>query len=184
MKKISLKVATCLVAGCFLFSSCIGSYSLFNKYTKWETQMTGSKYLNAIIGFVLDIVCIPVTLLVDHLVLNTIEFWSGENPLASNVGKTKQVMGEDGRLYAVKTLKNGYEVTAPNGEVVLFEHNKKDNSWWMTQNGQKQEIFRFSPDGKSISVNMKGEEKQFTLNQQGVYEAQMAAGNGLFFAAR
>ena len=184
MKKISLKVATCLLAGCFMFSSCIGSYKLFNKFTSWELRMTNSKFVNAIIGFVIDIVCIPVTLLVDSLVLNTIEFWSGENPLASNVGQTKQVMGEDGKLYAVKTLKNGYEVTNPNGEVVLFEHDKKDNSWWMTQNGQKQQIFRFSPDGKSISVNMNGEEKDFTLNEQGVYEARMAAGNGLFFAAR
>lgn len=184
MKKISLKVVTCLVAGGFLFSSCIGSYSLFNKYAAWETHMTSSKYLNAIIGFMIDIVCVPVTLLVDSLVLNTIEFWSGENPLASNIGKTQQVIGEDGKLYAVKTLKNGYEVTAPNGEITLFTYNKKENSWSMSQNGITKEIFRFNPDGKSISTNLNGEQKDFTLNQQGVYEARMAAGDGLFFAQR
>ena len=63
MKKISLKVATCLVAGGFLFNSCIGSYSLFNKFAQWELHMTSSKYLNAIIGFVIDIVCVPITLI-------------------------------------------------------------------------------------------------------------------------
>ena len=184
MKKISLKVATCLVAGGFLFNSCIGSYSLFNKFAQWELHMTSSKYLNAIIGFVIDIVCVPITLLVDSLVLNTIEFWSGDNPIASNVGKTQQVIGEDGKIYAVKTLKEGYEITDPEGGVTLFTHNKKDNSWSMTKNGVTQELFRFNPDGKSISTVLNGEEKIFTLNEQGVYEAQMAAGDGLFFAAR
>ena len=184
MKKLNVKVFACLMAGAMLMNSCVGSFSLFNKYADWQRNMTNSKFINAIVGFVLMPIVGSVTIVIDWFILNTIEFWSGENPLASNVGQTKQVMGEDGKLYAVKTLKNGYEVTNPNGEVVLFEHDKKDNSWWMTQNGQKQQIFRFSPDGKSISVNMNGEEKDFTLNEQGVYEARMAAGNGLFFAAR
>lgn len=184
MKKVSLKVATCLVAGAFLFNSCIGSYSLFNKYAQWELRMTNSKFLNAIIGFVIDIVCVPITLLVDHLVLNTIEFWSGDNPVSSNVGKTQEVIGEDGKMYTVKTLKDGYEVTDSEGAVTLFTHNKKDNSWSMTKNGVTQELFRFNPDGKSITTVLNGEEKSFTLNEQGVFEARMAAGDGLFFAAR
>jgi hypothetical protein len=121
---------------------------------------------------------------VDSLVLNTIEFWSGENPLQANIGKTQQVMGQDGKIYAVKTLKNGYEVTDPSGAVTLFTYNKKENSWSMSQNGETKELFRFNPDGQSISTVLNGEQKDFTLNEQGVFEAQMAAGNGLFFAAR
>ncbi len=183
MKKISFKVVVCLLAGMLMFNSCIGSYSLFNKYAKWETHMTSSKYVNAILGFILDFVCIPVTFLVDSLILNTIEFWSGENPVA-DIGKTKQVMGEDGLLYTVKTLKNGYEVTAPNGEVTLFTHDKKADSWTVTKNGVSQELFRFNPDGKSITTVMNGEQKTFTLNEQGVFEARMAANNDVFFAAR
>ena len=37
---------------------------------------------------------------------------------------------------------------------------------------------------KGIFPNINGEEKDFTLNEQGVFDAQMSAGNGLFFAAR
>ena len=184
MKKISLKVVTCLVAGGLMFSSCIGSYSLFNKFTSWELRMTKSKFVNAIIGFVINIVCIPVTLVVDSLVLNTIEFWSGENPLQSNVGKTQQVMGQDGKLYAVKTLKNGYEITSPEGEVTLLTYNKKDNSWSMSQNGVVKELFRFNEDGKTISVNVNGENRDFTMDQQGVADAQWVACGGQFFAQR
>ncbi|MDE6003456.1 MAG: DUF3332 family protein, partial [Prevotella sp.] len=54
MKRISLKVAVCLLAGSFLFSSCyVGQYSLFNKYVDWQTNMTGNKFVNAIVGFII-----------------------------------------------------------------------------------------------------------------------------------
>ena len=161
MKKISLKVAVCLMAGSFLFSSCmVGSWGLFNKYAKWQTNMSDSKFVNAIVGFVLGAVCYPICSLVDALVLNTIH------------------------LYAVKTLKNGYEITAPNGEVTLFTYNKEANSWSMSQNGLTKEIFRFNEDGKSIKVVMNGEERDFTLNEQGVVDAEYASSMGLYFAAR
>lgn len=185
MKKISLKVAVCLLSGSFLFTSCmVGSWGLFNKYADWQTHMTDSKFVNAIVGFVLGSFCYPITTLVDALVLNTIEFWSGDNPVASNVGKTQQVMGQDGRYYAVKTMKNGYEVKAPTGEVTLFTYNKKDNSWSMSQNGVTKEIFRFNADGRSIRVDVNGENRDFTLNEQGVAEAEFTLNGGLYFAAR
>lgn len=181
MKKISFNVAVWLLIGSMATTSCIGSYSLFNKFTKWELHMTDNKYVNAIVGFVLDIVCIPVTLLADSLILNTIEFWSGENPIASNAGKTQQVMGKDGRYYAVKTLKNGYEIKAPTGEITNLIHNAENDSWSVEQNGVVKEIFRFNADG-TIQANVNGESKNFTLNEAGVYEARMAANNGVFFA--
>ena len=178
MRKINLKVAACLLAGSCMLSSCmVGSWGLFNKYADWQTNMTDNKYVNAVVGFVLGAICYPVCSVVDALVLNTIEFWSGDNPVASNVG-------QDGRFYAVKTLKNGYEVKAPNGEVTLFTYNKEDNSWSMSQNGLTKEIFRFNEDGQSIKVEMNGESRDFTLNEQGVRDAEFAACNGLYFAAR
>lgn len=184
MKKISLKVAVCLLSGSILFSSCVGSFCLFNKYAAWQKDMTDSKFVNAIVGFILMPIVGSITLTVDWLVLNTIEFWSGDNPMASRVGKTQSVIGQDGRLYAVKTLKNGYEVKSPSGEITLFTYNKKDNSWSMSQNGQTKEIFRFNEDGKSIKAEINGESRDFTLNEQGVIDAEMAACDGRYFAAR
>ena len=124
MKKISLKVAACFLAANFLFSSCfVGKYALWNKYINWQNNMTSSKFVNAIVGFFLVPIVGGICQFVDVLVLNTIEFWSGNNPMASNIGKTQQVMGQDCRYYAVTTLKNGYEVKAPTGEITYFIHN-------------------------------------------------------------
>ena len=53
MKKIQLRVVVALLVGSCLFSSCIGSFSLFNKYAAWQKDMTDNKYINAIVGFFL-----------------------------------------------------------------------------------------------------------------------------------
>ena len=81
MKKMNLKVVSCLLAGGLLYSSCIGSYSLFNGYAKWQRTMTDNKFVNAIVGFILTPIVGSICLLVDAVVLNTIEFWTGSNPM-------------------------------------------------------------------------------------------------------
>lgn len=182
MRKINVKVAAWLLIGCMATSSCIGSYSLFNKFAKWETRISSNKFVNAIIGFILTPIVGSVCLLADSLVLNSIEFWSGSNPLA-DIGKTKTVMGQDGRYYAVTTLKNGYEIKAPTGEITHFIHDAKTDSWSMEQNGTVKEIFRFNGDG-TIMASVNGQRHNFSLDEAGVYEARMAANNGVYFAMR
>ena len=186
MKKISLKVMTVLLVGSMMCSSCmVGSFSLFNKYREWQTNMTSNKFVNAIVAYVLGSICYPITLFVDSLVLNTVEFWSGSNPVASNVGKTKMVKGQDGRYYAVKTLENGYEVKAPTGEITMFIHNDADDSWSMQQNGQVTELFRFNQDGTIEANVLNGKTITVTQDQAGVDRVREAVmGDGNFFALR
>ena len=90
-------------------------------------------------------------------------------------------MGQDGRYYAVTTLKNGYEVKAPTGEVTRFIHDQKTDSWSMEQDGVVKEIFRFNGDG-TIMANINGETESFTLNQEGVNKARLIANSDIFFA--
>lgn len=181
MKKISFKMAACLMAGAVLYSSCIGSYSLFNSYAKWQCNMSGSKFLNAVVGFVLMPIVGPICLVVDSLVLNTIEFWSGSNPMAANVGKTQQVLGKDGRYYAVTILKNGYEVKAPTGELSYFIYNEAENSWSFQQNGETRELFRFNADG-TITTMVNDQKLTVSPDEAGLYKVRMAATDGRFFA--
>ena len=96
MKIRRIKFVAGAMATLLLASSCVGSFSLFNKLSSWNRKATNSKFLNEIIFIVIS----PVYALAgvaDVLLFNSIEFWSGNNPVASNIGKTKQVLGEDGR---------------------------------------------------------------------------------------
>lgn len=73
------------LAAAFSLTACYGSYSLTQKLYKWNGTL-GNKWLNSCVHFILWVIpvyeiCIG---LVDGLVLNTVEFWTGSNPLASN----------------------------------------------------------------------------------------------------
>lgn len=163
MKKRSFKVAALLLAGTFLCSSCIGSFGLFNKYEKWQCNMTKSKIVNGIVGLFLQPVVGGICFMVDAIVLNTIEFWTGNSPVTANTIQT--VQGQDGRYYAVKTMKNGYEVTSPTGEVTLFIHDAQTDAWSITQNGITKEIFRFNADG-TIQANLPNGQKLTVGNDE------------------
>ena len=172
------------MVGTLLLTSCIGSFKLFNNVREWNQELTDNKFINEVIFLLLSPVY-GVCGLVDVLVLNSIEFWTGDNPLAHNVGKTQQIMGSDGLMYAVTNLKNGYEVKNPAGEVVDFTYDKAQKTWSMvTPNGKSVKLLRvkdnttaevYLPDGRTIDV---------TLNGQGVFDTRMAVGSGLFYAAR
>ena len=99
MKIKHLKVAALFMAASLITSSCVGSFSLFSKLAHWNKGATNSKFLNEII-FLLISPAYAVCGVVDVLVLNTIEFWSGSNPIAYKAGQTESIMGKDGKYYA------------------------------------------------------------------------------------
>ncbi len=101
----------------------------------------------------------------------------------ASIGKTQQVMGSDGRYYAVTTTKNGYEVKSPTGEMSYFTYDKKKDAWSLTQNGQTRELFRFNQDG-TITTVVEGQQMTVTPDEAGLYQVRMTVGDGRFFAAR
>lgn len=81
MKK---SISALLCAGMIVLTGCYGSNACFEKLHKWNGTL-GDKWINSIVHFFLMIfgvyaICFG---LVDGLVLNTIEFWTGSNPLAA-----------------------------------------------------------------------------------------------------
>ena len=82
MKKAILAL---LCAGILVLSGCHGSYGLTKKLLRWNGTL-GNKWLNSCVHFLLWVVPVyEVSIgLVDFLVLNTVEFWTGSNPLAAD----------------------------------------------------------------------------------------------------
>ena len=98
-KVINTAVAALLAVSAITTPSCIGNFALFNRVLGWNNNV-GNKFVNELvfIGFwILPVY--EVSFLADFVVLNSIEFWSGTNPIASN---EKIIVGYDGR-YLVKS---------------------------------------------------------------------------------
>ena len=184
MKKFNLKmVATVMICGSFLFSSCIGSFGLHSKLVSWN-QGIGTKFVNELVYLAFNIIPVyGVCYLADALVINSIEFWSGSNPMA-NVGDVKKVKGENGN-YMVKTLENGYSITKE-GETASMDliYNKEANTWNVVANGESAELVKMNNDGTADLFLPNGEKMNVTLDAQGMLAARQATMSNFMFAAR
>ncbi len=162
MKKRFIPVAIVLtLCGSLLFSSCIGSFALTNKLLGWN-QRVGSKFVNELVFFAFWILPVyEVSALADILVINSIEFWSGDNPVAST---KKTVEGQDGCKYLVETSKMGYRIVDDQGLVSRFDYDAETQTWVLvTPTGSEYELLTFiddshvsmpAPDGSRTVVEL------------------------------
>ena len=105
--------------------------------------------------------------------------------MAKNIGKTKNIKGDDCLMYAVKYLKNGYEITRPNGTVFYLTYNKAENNWYMNENGKENKLIHFNENGTIKAFLNNGMTMDVTPNAAGLYELRQAvAGTSYFMAVR
>lgn len=161
MKKRLIPVALVAAISIPVFTSCIGSFALTNKLLSWNRSI-GSKIVNELvfIGFwILPVY--EVSALADVLVINSIEFWSGSNPMAS--GK-KVIDGQDGR-YIVECDGKGFTITSENdGSEVRLDFDMAQQTWSVAMpSGESMEFMTFvddshvkmpTADGKGIVVEL------------------------------
>ena len=180
MKKFMVNAVIAVSLGTMTLSSCIGSFGLTNTVLDWNKRATDNKFVNELIFIVIS-PAYAVCSVADLFVLNSIEFWTGEKVIAE-VGKTKDVMGKDGRMYAIKTLKNGYEITDPEGEKSYFVFNKKKKSWSYSKDGDIRELFSFNEDGSIQACLPNGEKINVPANENGLFQVRMAMNDGFYYA--
>ena len=183
MKTKGLKSTVCLFMAAITMSSCVGSFALFNKLARWNKHATKSKFLNEIIFIAISpayVFCGAA----DMLVVNSIEFWSGKNPVANRVGKTENIKGDDGLMYAVKYLEDGYQITKPDGSVLYFTYNKQEDTWYMNAEGKEKKIIHFNGDGTIKTFLNNGLTVDITPDAAGLYELKQAQAGTSFFMAR
>ena len=180
MKKFMVNAVIAVSLGTMTLSSCIGSFGLTNTVLDWNKRATDNKFVNELIFIVIS-PAYAVCSVADLFVLNSIEFWTGEKVIAE-VGKTKDVMGKDGRMYAIKTLKNGYEITDPEGEKSYFVFNKKKKSWSYSKDGDIRELFSFNEDGSIQACLPNGEKINVPADENGLFQVRMAMNDGFYYA--
>jgi hypothetical protein len=90
-------VAITLTAFAFASSGCFGSFRLVNKVYEINKGM-GSKIVQELVFLVFVILPVyELASLADAIILNTIEFWTGSNPLSMEPGETQErVVEKDG----------------------------------------------------------------------------------------
>ena len=181
MKMNKALIAALLFSSSILCSSCIGSFKLWNGLKEWN-QGIGNKFVNELVFIALNIVPVyGVAYFADLVVLNTVEFWSGSNSLASN--ETKEVKGENGN-YLVASNENGYTITNKDDNNSLdLVYNQENNSWNAVTEEGSYELVKMNDDG-TATINMQnGTSMTVMPDSEGVASVR-AAYMGVSFASR
>lgn len=166
---------TAALTGTVLFSSCIGSFTLTNKVLDWN-RTVGDQWVNELVFLVCHVVPVyEISIFIDSVILNSMEFWTGSNPMV--VGDTKTVKSENGE-FLVKTTENGYNVSKGE-ESVDFVYNKANSSWNISSDGKTTELMHINADGTATLCNG----KTVTMDAVGLMAARQSMSNS-FLASR
>lgn len=162
-------------------TSCIGSFSLFNRLLGWNKNVS-DKFVNELIFFGFWILPVyEVCALADVLVLNSIEFWSGSNPVACG---NKVIEGNDGK-YMVKADKKGYDIISLNdGSKTRLDFDTKTQTWSMSVNdGESRVLFSFIDETHvRVPAGAGNDWQTVELSEAGLYAYQQMALAGSFAA--
>ena len=174
MRKSNLKqVAALLVCGAFLFSSCIGSFALHGKLLNWNRNIS-TKFVNELVFLACNVVPVyGICYLADALVINSIEFWSGSNPMAG-VGDVKKVKGENGNSVQKE------------GETMVMElfYDQEQSTWNVEFEGNTAELLKMNENGTAQMALPNGEAMTVILDAQGIAAARQATMIDTYYAAR
>lgn len=177
MRKSFLTVATVLLlCGSMVFTpSCIGSFSLSNRLLGWN-KTVGSKFVNELVFFAFWVLPVyEVSCLADLLVLNSIEFWSGRNPMTASA--EQHIQGSDGQNYIVRSDAEGYTVENENGTSMRLEYDADINGWTVEAGGERHILFTFVDDMHIALPDAAGNYQAVELSAEGVssYGSDMIA---------
>ena len=158
MRKHSVVILALLLALSLTMSSCLGSLALTNKVRVWNRQIS-NKFINELVYVGLWIVPVYETCFIsDILVLNSIEFWSGKNPI--NSASQKKVVNGEHNDFSVESTPSGYKITnLSDSSSCELIHREKDDSWLMQQGGKSVKLFNYvdkehvsMPDGAGYDI--------------------------------
>lgn len=138
IRKLSFIAVLGIVA--IIATSCFGSFGTVRKVYQWNESVTGSKFVNNLVFYGLNIVPIyPISSTLDLFIFNVIEFWTGANPMAMSEGEVdRQIIMHNGKFYALTATKNAISITEYNGDetkhLQTFNFNKDSGEIFVNYN--------------------------------------------------
>ena len=161
MKKISVTLlASFLFCISFVQSGCFGQFELTRSVYQWNDGISDSKVLKTLFFWVLNIIPVyGVAGVVDVLILNVIEFWSGDNPMGMNENEIDTQMvhyrGNDFQITATKNKMSVEQLSGKKkGAIADLVYAPENQTWSIECNNQKIKVAKYlkNLNNKSVSV--------------------------------
>ena len=182
MRKHNLLAAViCTLALAIPLSSCIGSFGLTNKVLAWNKQI-GNKFVNELVFIAFWILPVyEVTALADVLVVNSIEFWSGSNPMTASTTVIPTDHGDD----LVECDGKGYTVThQESGQSMRLDFTEETQTWNLVTEEETYPLLTFIDDNHVALPSADGSMNIYPTDALGVMAYKATANGAAMMAAR
>ncbi len=169
MNKMIKPVVYAMVAIMMMVSmfGCYGNMALTKKVWQWNGSF-GDKLTVNVVFWVLNFLPVyQATLFIDVFVLNTIEFWTGSNPLAMVDGQQDiRIVQTEDKTYEVITTKNKIsisEIEGPDaGKTIDLQYDTATSSWFLNDGQNSHKIATVDgntlnliyPDGQNLAIDL------------------------------
>ena len=89
-------------------TSCFGTFQLTKNLYRFNSEVDPDKWIQWFVFLVFSVIPIyGLALVIDVVFANSMEFWSGENPISADAGTVKVVKGPNGEIATFTWLKEG-----------------------------------------------------------------------------
>ncbi len=183
MKKNITRILSAVLVAAMLCgsTSCIGSFSLTNRLLGWNNNV-GNKFINELVFFAFWILPVyEVSGLADLLVLNSIEFWSGRNPM-DTAAADRIVENNDGEKVLIHPDSEGYDiVNLDTDENYRLAYDAETDGWAIEIDGERHILFTFVDD-THVRMPINGGQDFMTveLSTAGLMAYSAVAGAGMY----
>jgi hypothetical protein len=110
--KHTLKSIVCALLLAGTLAGCYGSFNLTRKVWKFNGGV-GDKWVNELVFLVLNVVPVyGVAGFVDAVIVNSIEFWTGNNPVTAENAQPTNLKGDDGTTVTFNSQEKVMEITS------------------------------------------------------------------------
>jgi hypothetical protein len=118
----SRRLLGALLLGVFLpvsSAGCFGRFELTRKVYDWNTRVDQDKWVRWFAFLLLVLIPYPLALVIDTLIGNPVEFWTGDNPITA--GEPRVIHGQNGEVVRLErrsddaldvTVERGGEVSS------------------------------------------------------------------------
>lgn len=175
MKKTILCAAVAALL-CSSMTSCMGKFALTRNLYAWNNQVS-NKFVNEVLFVAFWILPVyEVCGIADLFVLNTIEFWSGDNPLTAS---TRTITTDHGS-YFVECDGKGYNITLKEtGELYRLDFAQDTQTWSLKFDGKEYPLMTFVDDSHVSMPLPEGGWQTIELNESGVMAYRLAASSAM-----
>ncbi|MDR1414564.1 MAG: DUF3332 domain-containing protein [Odoribacteraceae bacterium] len=139
MKKRFMNMAAIVMIASLTLPGCIGEFALTRNLHEWNSSVSKHQIVNELIFLGTCWWLYPLFATVDALLLNSIEFWGGTNPVAMRDGEVENgVVTREGVTYRVTKSRNSISVVSDaTGQKSEAQYFPDEQAWFVTHDGEK-----------------------------------------------